>query len=85
VAVAGVVYYVLVPTVLGFVLWFAGASRISGAEAGLVPVSTFALAAGVLHESISRAQMMGVVCVLAAVMLATIGQVRVGLRLRLRR
>jgi drug/metabolite transporter (DMT)-like permease len=88
-AVAGVVYYALVPTVLGFVLWYAGASRISGAEAGLVtalvPVSTLALAAGMLHEPISRAQVIGVVCVLAAVMLATIGQVRVDWRLRVRR
>lgn len=79
-AVAGVVYYALVPTVLGFVLWYAGASRVSGAEAGLitalVPVSTLALAAGLLHEPISRAQLAGVACVLTAVLLATIGQLR---------
>ncbi|BCZ80397.1 DMT family transporter [Paraburkholderia terrae] len=79
-ALAGVVYYALVPTVLGFVLWYAGASRLSGAEAGLVtalvPVSTLALAAGVLHEPISRAQMVGVACVLAAVLLATFGRFR---------
>lgn len=79
-ALAGVVYYALVPTVLGFVLWYAGASRVSGAEAGLVtalvPVSTLALAAGVLHEPISRAQMAGVVCVLAAVLLSTFGRFR---------
>lgn len=79
-ALAGVVYYALVPTVLGFVLWYAGASRVSGAEAGLVtalvPVSTLALAAGVLREPISRAQMAGVVCVLAAVLLATFGRFR---------
>jgi len=79
-ALAGVVYYALVPTVLGFVLWYAGASRISGAEAGLVtalvPVSTLALAAGLLHEPISHAQMIGVACVLAAVLLATFGRFR---------
>ncbi|SIT48723.1 conserved membrane hypothetical protein [Paraburkholderia piptadeniae] len=79
-ALAGVVYYALVPTVLGFVLWYAGAARVSGAEAGLVtalvPVSTLALAAGVLHEPISRAQLMGVACVLAAMLLATFGQGR---------
>ncbi|SEI69295.1 DMT family transporter [Paraburkholderia diazotrophica] len=79
-ALAGVVYYALVPTVLGFVLWYAGAARVSGAEAGLVtalvPVSTLALAAGVLHEPISRAQLMGVACVLMAMLLATFGQGR---------
>jgi drug/metabolite transporter (DMT)-like permease len=79
-ALAGVVYYALVPTVLGFVLWYAGASRLSGAEAGLVtalvPVSTLALAAGVLHEPISHAQVVGVACVLAAVLLATFGRFR---------
>ncbi len=35
-AIAGVVYYALVPTVGGFVLWYAGAARVSGAEAGLM-------------------------------------------------
>ncbi|AMV44649.1 DMT family transporter [Paraburkholderia caribensis] len=79
-ALTGVVYYALVPTVLGFVLWYAGASRLTGAEAGLVtalvPVSTLALASGVLHEPISHAQMVGVACVLAAVLLATFGRFR---------
>ncbi|ALL67567.1 Permease of the drug/metabolite transporter (DMT) superfamily [Paraburkholderia caribensis MBA4] len=79
-ALAGVLYYALVPTVLGFVLWYAGASRLSGAEAGLVtalvPVSTLALASGVLHEPISHAQMVGVACVLVAVLLATFGRFR---------
>jgi drug/metabolite transporter (DMT)-like permease len=34
-ALAGVLCYALVPTVAGFVLWYEGAARISGAEAGL--------------------------------------------------
>lgn len=76
-AFAGVVYYALVPTVAGFVLWYAGAARISGAEAGLmtavVPVSAVALAALVLHEPITGAQLAGVACVLGAVWLATLG------------
>ena len=79
-AIYGVIYYALVPTLLGFVLWYAGASRVSAAEAGLVtalvPVSTLALAAGVLHEPISRAQTVGVGFVLAAVLLATFGRSR---------
>ena len=77
-AVSGVLYYALVPTVAGFVLWYEGAARISGAEAGLttalVPVSALALAALLLREPVSGAQLAGVACVLGAVMLATFGQ-----------
>ncbi|MFB9124181.1 DMT family transporter [Paraburkholderia dipogonis] len=79
-ALGGVLYYALVPTVVGFVLWYAGAARISGAEAGLmtalVPVSAVALAAMVLGEPVSAAQLAGVACVLGAVLLATFGQLR---------
>ena len=76
-ALLGVVYYALVPTVAGFVLWYAGAARVSGAEAGLmtalVPVTAVALAALVLHEPVTGSQLAGVACVLAAVWLATFG------------
>jgi len=79
-ALTGVLYYALVPTVAGFVPWYAGAARISGAEAGLmtalVPVSAVALAAVVLREPVSAAQLAGVACVLGAVLLATFGQMR---------
>jgi drug/metabolite transporter (DMT)-like permease len=79
-ALAGVVYYALVPTVGGFVLWYAGAARITGAEAGLmtalVPVSAVAMAALLLHEPVSSAQLAGVMCVLGAVLLATVGHMR---------
>lgn len=79
-AVGGVVYYALVPTVAGFVLWYAGAARISGAQAGLmtalVPVSAVALSAWVLRETVSAAQLAGVACVLGAVVLATFGEWR---------
>ncbi len=72
-ALAGVVYYALVPTVGGFLLWFAGAARIAGAQAGaftaFVPVSAAAFAALVLHESIKPAQWWAMACVLAAVAL----------------
>ncbi|HXZ09432.1 MAG TPA: DMT family transporter [Paraburkholderia sp.] len=75
-ALAGVVYYALVPTVGGFVLWYAGAARISGAEAGLmtalVPVSAVVLAAWLLREPISAAQLGGMACVLGAVALASL-------------
>ena len=79
-ALAGVVYYALVPTVVGFVLWYAGAARISGAEAGLmtalVPISAVVMAAAFLHEPVTGAQLAGVVCVLGAVLLATVGHLR---------
>jgi drug/metabolite transporter (DMT)-like permease len=72
-ALAGVVYYALVPTVGGFLLWFAGAARIAGAQASAftasVPVSAAAFAALVLHESVGPAQWSAMVCVLAAVAL----------------
>ena len=75
-ALAGVAYYALVPTVLGFVLWFAGSSRLRGAEAALftaiLPVSALALAALWLGESISLAQIAGAACVLGAVGLASL-------------
>lgn len=70
-ALQAVLYYALVPTVLGFVLWYAGAARISGAEAALFtalsPISATLLANTVLHEAITPAQLAGMACVLAAV------------------
>lgn len=75
-ALAGVAYYALVPTVLGFVLWFAGSARLKGAEAALftalLPVSALILAAVWLGESISLAQVGGAACVLGAVGLASL-------------
>jgi drug/metabolite transporter (DMT)-like permease len=70
-ALAGVVWYALVPTVLGYLLWYAGAERVSAAEAslytGLLPVSAVALAAMALGEPISPSQLAGAGCVLAAI------------------
>lgn len=74
-ALAGVAYYALVPTVLGFVLWFAGSARLKGAEAALftalVPVTALVLASLWLGESIGLGQVAGAVCVLGAVGLAS--------------
>lgn len=57
----------------GFMLWFAGAQRIEGAQASaltaVVPVSAAGLAAVVLHESIGAAQWWAMACVLGAVAL----------------
>jgi drug/metabolite transporter (DMT)-like permease len=72
-AMAGVVYYALVPTVIGFFLWFAGASRITGAHASaltaFVPLSAAVFAAAILHERIGAAHWWAMACVLSAVFL----------------
>jgi drug/metabolite transporter (DMT)-like permease len=71
-AVAAAVYYALIPTVGGFVLWYAGAARTTGAEAALftalAPVSAVVLAALWLGERVSPMQVAGVGCVLVAVL-----------------
>ncbi|AKJ67100.1 membrane protein [Pandoraea thiooxydans] len=76
-ALWAVAYYALVPTVVGFVLWYAGAEKVSGTEAALfnalAPVSAVLLAAGWLGEPVGVNQMVGVGCVLAAV--ASLGMV----------
>jgi len=81
-AVAAVGYYALVPTVGGFLLWYAGAARVRGSEAALftalAPVSAVALAAGLLGESLSAAQIGGMACVLGAVLMLGGAQRAVG-------
>lgn len=72
IAVAAVAWYALVPTVLGFVLWYAGAARVPGSEAAaftaLAPLTAVALAAAILGEAVSRLQMLGALAVLGAVL-----------------
>ncbi|CAB3866661.1 DMT family transporter [Achromobacter ruhlandii] len=72
-ALLAVAYYALVPTVAGFVLWYAGAQRVAGTEAALftaiAPVSAVLLAALLLDESLSRHQLAGMACVLGAVLI----------------
>ncbi|MBB2753805.1 UNVERIFIED_ORG: drug/metabolite transporter (DMT)-like permease [Rhizobium aethiopicum] len=71
-AVIAVAYYALVPTVGGFLLWYAGAERVSGTEAALftavAPVSAVMLAFLILGEPIGFNQIAGIACVLAAVL-----------------
>jgi len=73
-ALAGVVYYALVPTVGGYLLWYAGAARVGAAVASLytavLPVSALLLAALVLREPIGVAQVVGAACVLGAIAVA---------------
>lgn len=71
-AIAAVAYYALVPTVVGFILWYAGAARVSGVEASLftaiAPASAVLMAFVLLGEPLSLNQLAGVGCVLAAVL-----------------
>ncbi|WP_162042884.1 DMT family transporter [Undibacterium sp. YM2] len=70
-AVWAVVYYAMVPTVAGFLLWYAGAAKVSGSEAALftalAPVSAVVLAVVVLGEVVSGSQLTGIACVLLAI------------------
>lgn len=74
-AVAAVAYYALVPTVGGFLLWYAGAARVPGSDAALftalAPVSAVMLSAGLLDEPVTGAQIAGMSCVLGAVLAMT--------------
>lgn len=70
-AVWAVVYYAMVPTVAGFLLWYAGAAKVSGSEAALftalAPVSAVVLAVVVLGETVNSSQITGIACVLLAI------------------
>lgn len=71
-SLAAVLYYALVPTVAGFILWYAGSARVSGTEASvftaLAPVSAVLLAFVLLGEPVSINQLAGIGCVLVAVL-----------------
>jgi drug/metabolite transporter (DMT)-like permease len=70
-ALLGVLYYALVPTVGGYLLWYAGAERMEAGRAALytavLPVAALLLAGAVLHEPIGARQLVGAACVLAAI------------------
>lgn len=74
-ALAGVVYYALGPTVVGFLLWYAGSARTSGVRASLstvwLPVSALLLSVVFLGESIYVWQWLGLGCVVLAMLLAS--------------
>ncbi|WP_449405949.1 EamA family transporter [Massilia phosphatilytica] len=64
-------YYALLPTVGGFLLWYAGAARVGATEAALftalAPVAALLLAALLLGETVGSRQLAGIAFVLAAV------------------
>jgi drug/metabolite transporter (DMT)-like permease len=71
-AIIAVAYYALIPTVLGFILWYEGASRTSNSEIALftavLPISAVIAAAVVLDEVVSTQQILGVTFVVAAIL-----------------
>jgi drug/metabolite transporter (DMT)-like permease len=71
-SLAAVLYYALVPTIAGFILWYAGSARVNGTEAAvftaLAPVSAVLLAFALLGEPVSINQLTGIGCVLVAVL-----------------
>lgn len=73
-ALLGIAYYAWVPTVGGFLLWYAGSARTSGARASLatvwLPVSALLLSALFLGETIQVWQWLGFGCVVLAIVVA---------------
>ncbi len=83
-AIVAVLYYALIPTVAGFLLWYAGSAKVSGTEASvftaLAPVSAVAFAFLLLDEPVGAPQLLGIGCVLAAVLGLTLPQILAGRR-----
>ncbi|KVW34614.1 DMT family transporter [Burkholderia ubonensis] len=71
-AVISVVYYALVPTVLGYLCWYAGSARTSGTEAALftafAPVSAVLFAVTLFGETLNAARLAGIALVVAGVL-----------------
>ncbi|MCW3153423.1 DMT family transporter [Achromobacter spanius] len=79
-AMLAVGYYALVPTVGGFLLWYAGAARVRGSEAALftalAPVCAVLLATSVLGETVRLVQAVGMACVLGGVLMQALAAQR---------
>lgn len=71
-ALAAVAYYALVPTVVGFYLWYEGSTRVKAVEASLftavAPVAAIVLAGVVLGEPVTRQAVVGIAVVIGAVL-----------------
>ncbi|MBK5565756.1 DMT family transporter [Ensifer sp. SSB1] len=78
-AILAVLYYAIIPTVAGFVLWYAGSAKVSGTEASvftaLAPVSAVIFAFLLLGEPVGSHQLLGIGCVLGAVLGLTVPQI----------
>lgn len=79
-ALAAVAWYALVPTVGGFLLWYAGAARVPGAEAAVftavAPTTAVLLSALVLGETIGATHLMGLTAVALAILVLALPATR---------
>ncbi len=70
-AVSAIAYYALVPTVLGYLCWYAGSARTTGTEAALftavAPVSAVLFAVVLFGETLSGTRVAGIALVVAGV------------------
>ncbi len=71
-AVSAIAYYALVPTVLGYVCWYAGSARTSGTEAALftavAPVSAVLFAVALFGETLGGTRLLGIALVIAGML-----------------
>ncbi|MDR8739866.1 membrane protein [Burkholderia pseudomultivorans] len=71
-AVSAIAYYALVPTVLGYVCWYAGSARTSGTEAALftavAPVSAVLFAIALFDDTLNGTRIAGIALVVAGVL-----------------
>ena len=71
-AVSAIAYYALVPTVLGYVCWYAGSARTSGTEAALftavAPVSAVLFAVALFGETLGGTRLLGIALVVAGML-----------------
>ncbi len=76
VALMAVAWYALIPTVIGFLLWYGGAARVSGSEAAtftaVAPVTAVVFAVLVLGEPISVMQISGITAVVLAILILSL-------------
>ncbi|MCA3830309.1 MAG: DMT family transporter, partial [Burkholderia sp.] len=71
-AVSAITYYALVPTVLGYLCWYAGSARTSGTEAALftavAPVSAVLFAIALFGETLTGTRIAGIALVVAGML-----------------
>ena len=75
-ALLAIVYYALVPTVLGFLCWYTGSARTSGTEAALftavAPVSAVLFATTLFGDTLTGARQAGFALVLAGMLVGAL-------------
>lgn len=75
-AFVAIAYYALVPTVLGYLCWYAGSARTSGTEAALftavAPVSAVLFAAIMFGETLTGTRLAGFALVLAGMLIGAL-------------